>query len=107
MLLFKHKGKVPDDTTYDNRITAICSGIMATTNQAKIQYKLFRDMPQGNQPFSIRWSKVRDQAERCNFNNDTKVMADRDAILFNTTDTRLRKKVLAENTEFNDLIKLD
>ena len=33
-------------------------------------------------------------------------MAARDAVLFNTWDTRLRKKVLAENTAFNSIIKL-
>ena len=33
-------------------------------------------------------------------------MAARYVVLFNTTDTRLRKKVLAENMEFDAMIKL-
>ena len=33
-------------------------------------------------------------------------MAVRDAVLFNTSVTRLKKKVLAENTEFDAMIKL-
>ena len=63
-------------------------------------------MKQGNQPFSTWWSKVRDLAERCNFTNYKKEMAARDAVLFNTLDTRLTKKVLAENTTFGAMIKL-
>ena len=33
-------------------------------------------------------------------------MAERDAVLFISSDTRLRKKVLAENTTFDDMITL-
>ena len=49
---------------------------------------------------------VRDQAERCDFDNYAKEMAARDAVLFNTSDDRLRKKVLAKNTAFDAMIKL-
>ena len=63
-------------------------------------------MKLGTEPFSIQWSKARDQAKRCEFSNQTKVMAARYAVLFNTSDTRLSQKVLAENTEIDAMIKL-
>ena len=104
LFLFKHIGKVPEAATFDAAITAIHGGITGQTNLAMMRYKLFKDISQGNQPFSIWWSKFRDQAERVDFDNYTKEMAARDAVLFNTSDTRLRKKVLAENTDFEDIL---
>ena len=71
-----------------------------------MRYRLLKDMKQGTQPFSSWQSKVRDQGERCDFDNYTKVMVARDSLLFNTLDTRLRKKVQAETMEFDAMIKL-
>ena len=86
--LFKHIGKVLDAAIFDACITMIHVGITAKTNQAMMRYKLFKDMSQGNQPFSTWWSKVRDPAERCDFDNYTKDIFARDAVLFNTSDAR-------------------
>ena len=63
-------------------------------------------MAQGNQPFSVWWSMVKEQAEKCTFDNYTKDKAARDAILFQTSDVKLQKKVLAEDTELEDMVKL-
>ena len=38
--------------------------------------------------------------------NYKKEMAARDAVLHNTSDARLRKRVMAENTDFDSMIKL-
>ena len=67
--LLKHIGKVPDDATFEVTITTICAGITGQINQAMMRYKLFKDIPQGNQPFSTWWSRGNDQAERCDFDN--------------------------------------
>ena len=48
VFLFKHIGKVPDDTVFDAAITMIRGGITGQTNQAMMRYKLFKDMSQGN-----------------------------------------------------------
>ena len=45
VFLFKHIGKVPNDSKFDATITTICGGITGQTNQAMIRYKLFKEMP--------------------------------------------------------------
>ena len=49
---------------------------------------------------------MREQADKCDFTKYTKEFAARDAILFNTSNHRIRKKVLAENTELDEMVKL-
>ena len=96
MFLFDHIGKVADDASYDDAIEAIRTAITGQTNQAMIRYKLFTGMPQDDEPFSSWWVKVKEQANNCSFENYDLKAASRDVILFQTSDLRLRKKVLAE-----------
>ena len=86
IFLFNHTGKIADDS--------MPRGITGQTNLVMVRYKLFKDMAQGNQPFLTWWSKVCYQAKHCDFTGYTKVMAARDVILFNPSDSRLRQKVL-------------
>ena len=95
VFLFDHVGKVADDASYEDAINAIRTAITGQTNQAMIRYKLFTGMAQGEESFSCWWAKVKEQADKCSFDSYNVEAAARDAILFQTSDIRLRKKVLA------------
>ena len=104
--LFKHIGKVTEAMTYTQKIEAVRAYVTGQTNQAMSRFKLFTSKAQGNQSFSSWWTKVCEQAEKCDFNGYTKEKAARDAIIFQTSDTKLRKKALAEDTDLDELVKL-
>ena len=63
-------------------------------------------MSQGKQSCLSWWSKVKEQADKCTFTDYTKEKAAKDAILFQTSDVKLRKKILAEDVGLDDLVKL-
>ena len=71
-----------------------------------MRYKLFTQMLQGKQSFSSWWSKVKEQADKCTFAGYNGEKAAKDAILFQTSDVKLRKKILAEDMGLDDLVKL-
>ena len=106
VFLFDHIGKVADGANYNEAIAAIRTAITGQTNQAMIRFKLFTGMGQDDEPFSSWWAKVKEQAEKCSFDDYDVNAAARDAILFQTSDSRLRKKVLAEDYGLEETVKL-
>ena len=104
--LFKHVGKVVDGDTFDQAVTKIVEAIRAQTSKAMAKFKLFMGLPQEGAPFSTWWTKIREQVERCDFAGYTTEMAARDAILFQTSNNKLRKRVLVEDCDFEEVIKL-
>ena len=99
-------GKVKADTTYEVAVEVIKAGITSQTNQAMSHFKLFTGMSQESQPFSTWWTKVKEQADKCMFEAYNAEKAARDALLFQTSDVRLGKKVLAEDSSLADTVKL-
>ena len=82
----------------------IRKGIVARTNQAMSRLKLLQQMPQGDSKFDD-WSKeVMKQAKRCDWSEYDESSAARDAILFQTSDQKLRKKILAENMNYEQTV---
>merc|ERR1712239_91445 len=61
-------------------------------------------LPQEGEPFSTWWTQ--EQADKCDFTGYNSKMAARDAILFQTTNHKLRKRVLAEDCDLEAVIKL-
>ena len=106
IFLFDHLGKVTEEMTYAVAIQNVRTAITSQTNQAMIRYKLFTNMAQENEAFSSWWAKIKEQAEKCNFEGYDSKSAARDAILFQTSDVKLRKKVLAEDYGLDETIKL-
>ena len=106
IFLFDHIGKVTQEMTFAQAVQNIKSAITGQTNQAMIRYKLFTGMQQGEEAFSSWWAKVKEQADKCSFEGYDSKSAARDALLFQTSDSRLRKKVLAENQSLEDMVKL-
>ena len=105
VFLFDYIGKVVVGDTYDAAIDKIRLAITGQTNQAMIRFKLFTGMAQDSQPFSTWWAKVKEQADKCRFDAYDADKAARDALLFQTSDAKLRKKVLAEDLVLEDMVK--
>ena len=59
--------------------------------------KVFQQIAQGEQHFSSWAQEVLKQAKRCTLQGHDENWAARDTILYQTTDAKLRKKILAEN----------
>ena len=104
--LFDHVGKVEDTDTFDQAVTKIEDAIKAQTNKAMAKYKLFMGLPQEGESFSTWWTQIQEQADKCDFAGYDAKMAARDAILFQTSNNKLRKRVLAEDCDLPAVIKL-
>ena len=104
--LFDHVGKVEDADTFDQAVTKIEEAIKAQTNKAMAKYKLFMGLPQEGESFSTWWTQIQEQADKCDFAGYDAKMAARDAILFQTSNNKLRKRVLAEDCDLPAVIKL-
>ena len=104
--LFDHVGKVEDADTFDQAVTKIEEAIKAQTNKAMAKYKLFMGLPQEGESFSTWWTQIQEQADKCDFAGYDAKMAARDAILFQTSNNKLRKRVLAEDCDLQAVIKL-
>ena len=84
-------GKVEEQDTYLQAIQKIRTAITGQTNQAVMKYKLFMGMQQEDQAFSTWWSNVKEQASKCDFTGYNQEKAARDAILFQTSNGKLRR----------------
>ena len=104
--LFDHVGKVLEDDTFKQALDKVEVGIKGLTNQATARYKLFQEMPQDGQVFNVWAQLVVEQAERCDWQTYGKENAARDAILYQMEDVKVKKKILAENTPLEQVIKL-
>ena len=104
--LWDYMGKVAEGDTYQQAIDKVRAAITGQTNQAVMKYKLFMGMPQEDQAFSSWWSKVKEQADKCDFTEYNQKEAARDAILFQTSNSKLRKRILAEDQDLEAVVKL-
>ena len=104
-VLFEHVGNVQVADTFDAAVEKVRAGIKAQTNQATARFKLFTKMPQGGLPFAEWYPKVKDQADRCIWANYDAKQAARDALLFQTDNSKLQKKVIAEELDYDHVVK--
>ena len=103
--LFDHVGMVVEGDTMDEAINKIKNGIKMQTNQATARFKLFQQMSQTDEAFASWFPKVKEQAERCDWTNYDGKKAARDAILFQTNNKKLQRKVIAEDLSYDDTVK--
>ena len=103
--LFEHVGLVVDGDTLDQAISKVELGVKKQTNQATARFKLFQQMPQRGDKFGQWFTRVREQADRCNWENYGAREAARDAILFQTDSKRLQRKIVAEDLSYDDSVK--
>ena len=109
------KPAIDDNTTYVNALEQVKAGLRDQTNELFPIYNLFTRMPQGKKPTRSWMQEVLDAAKRCKFSSTctancvgayTAERAARDAVVFQTSNDRLRKKALAEAPDFTELLKI-
>ena len=105
MTLFKHTGTVEDADSYTAAVAKIRTGIKGQTNQTSARFKLFQQMPQAGQPFGRWYPRIKEQADRVEWTGYDAKGAARDAILFQTDDKKLMKKMMAEDITFDETVK--
>ena len=103
--LYDHVGKVLEGDTYDQAVAKIEEAIKAQT-KAMSKDKLFTGLQQEGESFATWWAQVQEQAEKCEFVGYDVKIATRDAILFQTINNKLRKRVLAEDLDLAAVIKM-
>ena len=54
-------------------------------------------MLQGDKPFAMWWSEVKEQSKKCTFDGYDSKMACLDALVYQTSSKKLRKRVLNED----------
>jgi hypothetical protein len=90
--------------TFDKAVEKIRQGIVSKTNQAMSRLKLSQQMEQGSQKFESWTREIFKQSQRCDWTGYNAEEAARDAILYHTTDNKLRKNILADNMSYKDTI---
>ena len=90
--------------TFEQAISKIREGIVGKTNQAMARLKLFQQMGQGTQKFGPWYKEVFKQAKRCDWSTYNAEEAARDAIMYQTSDQKLRKRILAQNMTYQETI---
>ena len=104
--LFQHVGIIVDTDTYDQTIEKIKNGLRSRTNSIVQRNLLFANFPQGTKSFE-RWSKeISNAAKLIDFENYDWKQASVDAMLLQTSSTKLRERALQENISYDDFIKL-
>ena len=92
------------DDTFTEAVDKVRQGIVDKTNQTLSRMKLFQQMEQGSQKFESWTRVIFKQSQRCDWCVYDAEAAARDAILYQTTDTKLRKKILADNMSYKDTV---
>ena len=103
--LFDHVGMVGPEDTWEETLQKISYGIKQQTNQAAARFMLMQKMQQGESCFAEWYPRVKEQAERCSWQNYDSNMAARDAILLQTQDKKLQQKILAEDLSYSSTVK--
>ena len=78
--------------------------MVGKTNQAMSRLRLFQQMGQGSHKFGAWQKEIYKQAKRCAWTNYGIEDAARDAILYQTADQNLRKRILANNLSYMDTV---
>ena len=104
-LLLDHVGAVLETDTLDQAFSKVETGIKTQSNQAVARHKLMQTLSQGEKTFASWYPLIKEQAKRCDFTNYDVDAATRDAILFKTSNIKLKQKILAENLNLADTIK--
>ena len=81
-------------------------GIKRLTNQAAARCKFFQEVRQDGQSYDSWVQLVVEQAKRCDWVGYDGDKAARDAILYQMDDRKLKKKIIAEDTSLQEVIKM-
>jgi hypothetical protein len=103
--LWRHVGDVADEDNFEEALRKVEAGITGQTNQAISRHKLFTKMEQGEKDFAAWYPIIKEQALRCKFNDYNADAAARDAILYQTSNEKLQREILAKDLDFKATVK--
>ena len=104
--LFKNVGLVATGDTYDQAITKIKDELAKRTNQVVQRNMLLSNFPLGKKSFDRWHQEITNAARLIDYTNYDWKQASIDAILLQTSSSKLRECGLQDNVKFEDLIKL-
>ena len=104
--LFKHVGKVLVGDTYDAAVTKIKTALKRRGNRTSAVFKLFNGHPQGSQSFDTWHREVYKAATLVDWTAYDGEKAAVDAIVMQTSSTKLQQRAIQENPNYEDLVHL-
>ena len=104
--LFDHVGNVTAADSFDEAIKKIRDKLTERTNKVVQRNMLLSNFPQGNKSFE-KWSQqVSEAAQLVDYANYDWKQAAVDAIILQTSSSKLREKALQENVNYENLLKI-
>ena len=102
--LYDHVGKVLADDTFDATVTKITNGLTARTNKVVQRNMLLTAFPQGSKSFEKWTLEISQAAKLISYTNYDWQQAAVDAILLQTSNTKLRERALQAELTYDNLI---
>ena len=106
MQLFRFVGKVQDTDTYQQAITKIKTALKKTGNRTSAVHRLYTAHSQGDQTFDTWHRTVRKAAQLIDWTDYDADKATVDAILMQTSSSKLRQRAIQENLGYEELVAL-
>ena len=104
--LFQHVGKVLDTDTYNEAVKKITDDLSDRTNKIVQRNMLLSSYPQGSKSFE-KWSQeISNVAKLISYDNYDWKQAAVDAIILQTSNSKLRERALQENVTYDELLKM-
>ena len=104
--LLEYVGKISESDSFEDVVEKVKKGLSERTNEVVQRNLLLANFPQGSKSFE-KWSQeVANAARLISYENYDWKQATVDAILLQTTNSRLRERALQESTSYEDLMKM-
>ena len=104
--LFKYTGQVLDADTYDQAVTKIKEALQKRGNRTAAVFKLFNNNPQGSKSFDAWHTEIYKAAQLIDWTGYGQDHAAVDAIIMQTSSSKLQQRSLQENPTYLELVDL-
>lgn len=104
--LFKHVGLVEDGDTYDQAVNKIKIALKKRGNRTSAVFKLFNGHGQGSQSFESWHTEVYKAAQLIDWTGYDAETAAVDAIIMQTSSSKLQQRAIQENPNYQELVDL-
>ena len=104
--LFKYVGKVLPGDTYQQAMDKVKVALKKRGNRTSAVFKLFNTHTQGSQSFDSRHKEIRKAAQLIDWTDYDADKAMVDAIVMQTSSTRLQQRSIQENPSYDEIMNL-
>ena len=104
--LFKYVGKVLQRDTYDQAVEKVKVALKKRGNRTSAVFKLFNTHSQGSQSFDSWHKEVRKAALLIDWTGYDADSATVDAIVTQTSSTKLQQRAIQENPNYDEIVNL-